>query len=155
MVYRSCLTSCRTTSDIVPQEIRKYQDDLKTSRLKASCSILLSTLKICQYQQKILQKQKLNFCCRVLFYRKTTVCLRYFCQDCLCKQYFASTLPLGSLSFYLFKCFGNSKVFNTFQPKIRATNWQKSTNIFLLQNYFSDLFTEVEILYWKPLKFSL
>ena len=26
---------------------------------------------------------------------------------------------------------------------------------FLLDNYFPDLFTEVQILYWKPFKFGL
>ena len=48
----------------------------------AWCSVLLPKLRFCQYQQKILEKQKLNFSRRVLFHRKTTVCLKYFGQDC-------------------------------------------------------------------------
>ena len=48
----------------------------------------------------------------VLFYRKSTVCLKYFGQDCLCKQYFASNLPPGLFKFDLFNNFGNFKGFN-------------------------------------------
>ena len=40
--------------------------------------------KFCQYQQKILRKQKLNYSRRVLFHRKITACLKYFGQDCSC-----------------------------------------------------------------------
>ena len=45
--------------------------------------------------------------------RKTTVCLKYFGQDCLCKQHFASNLPPGPFKFDFFNNFGNSKDFNT------------------------------------------
>ena len=85
----------------------------KLHRIIAWCSVLLPKLKFCQYQQKILEKQKLNFSCRVLFHRKTTVCLKYFGKDCLCKQYFASNSPPDPFKFDLFNNFGNSKDFNT------------------------------------------
>ena len=55
----------------------------------------------------------MNFSRRVLFHRKTTVCLNYFCQDCLRKQDFASKSPPGHFKFDLFKSFDNSKDFNT------------------------------------------
>ena len=32
LVYMSCLTSCRTTEDPGAEEIRKYQENLKTSQ---------------------------------------------------------------------------------------------------------------------------
>ena len=65
--------------------LRKLGNIKKISKLYRTIawrSVLLPKLKFCQYQQKILEKQKLNFSHRVLFHRKTTVCLRYFGQDC-------------------------------------------------------------------------
>ena len=85
----------------------------KLHRIIAWCPVLLPKLKFCQYQQKVLEKQKLNFSRRVLFHIKTTVCLKYLGQDCLRKQYFASNLPPDPFKFDLFNNFGNSKDFNT------------------------------------------
>ena len=62
------------------QEISRSQNF--TELYIAWCSVSLPKLKFCQYQQKILQKLKLNFSLRVLFHRKTTVCLKHFGQDC-------------------------------------------------------------------------
>ena len=84
----------------------------KLDRIIAWCSVLLSKLKFCQYYQKILEKWKLNFSYKVLFQRKTTVCLKYFGWDCLCKQYFPSSLWSDPFKFDLFNNFGNSKDFN-------------------------------------------
>ena len=41
-----------------------------------------------------------------------------------------------------------------FQPKISATNLPKVLNFVLLENPFSDLFTEVQIRYRKTFKFA-
>ena len=49
----------------------------------------------------------------MLFHRKTTVCLKYFGQDILRKQYFAFNLPPGPFKFDLFNNIGNFKDFNT------------------------------------------
>ena len=54
----------------------------KLHRIIAWCSVLPPKLKFCQYQQKIIEKQKFSFSGTVLFHRKTTVCLKYFGQDC-------------------------------------------------------------------------
>ena len=84
----------------------------KFNRIIAQCSVLLPKLKLCQYQQKIFENQKFNFSRRVLFDRKTTVCLKYFGQGCLCKQYFASNSLPGPFTFDLFNNFANSKDFD-------------------------------------------
>ena len=55
----------------------------------------------------------MNFSRSVLFHRKTTVCLKYFGQNCLGKPYFASNSPPGPFKFDMFNNFGNSKNFNT------------------------------------------
>ena len=73
----------------------------KLDRIIAWCSALLSKLKFCQYYQKILEKWKLNFSGTVLFDRKTTLCLKYFGQDCLPKQFLAFNLPQGPFKFDL------------------------------------------------------
>ena len=49
----------------------------------------------------------------VVFDRKTTLCVKYFGQDCLRKQFFASNSPPGPFKFELPNNFGNSKNFNT------------------------------------------
>ena len=54
----------------------------------------------------------MNFSRRVLFHRKTDVCLRYFGQDCFRKQSFFSNSKPRPFKFDLFNNFGNSKVFD-------------------------------------------
>ena len=49
----------------------------------------------------------------MLFHRKTTVPLKYFGQDRLHKQYFASNFLPDHFEFDFFNSFGNSKDFNT------------------------------------------
>ena len=44
---------------------------------------------------------------------KTIVCLKYFVNDRLWKQFLASILPPDSFKFDLFDNFGNSKAFDT------------------------------------------
>ena len=80
---------------------------------------------------------------------KTRVFLKYFVDDCLWKMFFAS----NKLDF--FDNFASFKIFNTVLPIIRATNLQNVLKFFLLYNYLSDLFTAVQIWYWRPFKFGL
>ena len=64
-----------------------------------------------------------------LFHRQTRVCLKYFVRDCPFKHIFAfnsSQVPLN---------LGNSKAVNTSR--------KKKLKLVLLDNYFSDLSTEV------------
>ena len=65
----------------------------------------------------------------MLFQRKTTVCVKYFGQDCLHKQCLTYNSPPDTFKFDVFNNFGNSKDFNTVLTKIRATNWRKSVKI--------------------------
>ena len=46
------------------------------------------------------------------------------------------------------------RYFLQFQTKITTINLQKVRNCLFLENYFSDLFTEIQILYWKAFKFG-
>ena len=46
------------------------------------------------------------------------------------------------------------KLFTQFQFKIKATKSRKKLNFVLHDNYFTDLFTEVQIRYRKTFKFS-
>ena len=39
--------------------------------------------------------------------------------------------------------------------KLEQLNYKKTLKFVLLDNYFPDLFTEVQIGYWKPFKFGL
>ena len=77
------VTTSETNRDYY--DLRKLGNMKKISKLHriiAWCSVLLPKLKFCQYQQKIFEKQKLNFSRRVPFHRKTSVCLTCFGQDC-------------------------------------------------------------------------
>ena len=47
----------------------------------------------CWYWQKTADKPKLKLSRILLFEMKTTVCLKYFLNDCISKQFFASNLP--------------------------------------------------------------
>ena len=51
---------------------------------------------------------------------KTRVCLEYFVNGSLCKQFFASNSP---------KNFVTLRPLTLFQPKVRATELQKSSKI--------------------------
>ena len=105
----------------------------KLHRIIAWYSVLLLKLKFCQYQPKILEKQKSNFSHRLLFHRKTTVCLKYFAQDSLLKQYLASNSSPGPFKFDFFKNFGKFKNFNTVLTKNQATKLEKySKNLLYL-----------------------
>ena len=64
------------------QEIRKYQEDLKTSQNYSLMLSLSPKMKTLPTLAKIIEKQKLNFSHRALFHTKTTVSLKYFGQDC-------------------------------------------------------------------------
>ena len=50
-------------------------------------NMVYTRLKVCQYWQKALEKQKLNFSRRALFHMKTRVSLKYFVNDCSFKSY--------------------------------------------------------------------
>ena len=117
----------------------------KLHRIIAWCSILLSKLKFCQYQQNILENQTLNFSGRVLFDRKTTLCLKYFGQDCLRKQFFASNWPPGPFKFDLTILLSLRTLIKFFNLESEELICKTLRKFLLLDNYFSDLFTEVEI----------
>ena len=81
--------------------------------------------------KKLLKKKKLNFSGSALFHIKTRVCLKFFVNDCLCKQLFASSLPQTPSNLICLTIFVTLRPLTQFQPKIRATNMQKSAKICL------------------------
>ena len=86
---------------------------------------------------------------------KTRVCLKYFANDCLCKQYFAANLLQTPSNLMLLINFFTLRPLTLFHAKIRATKFQKVLKFVLLDNYFPDLYTEVQISYWNLFKFGL
>ena len=70
-------------------------------------------VKVLSVLAKAYSKIEIKLFHRVLFHIQSTVCLKYFGQDCLCKKYFASNLQSYLFKFDLFNSFGNSKEFNT------------------------------------------
>ena len=76
---------------------------------------------------------------------KTKVCLKYFVNYCLWKQFVATNCPQTLSNLICLTIFLLLRPLKQFQPKIKATNLQKRTKFFLLDNFFPDLFTEVRI----------
>ena len=75
---------------------------------------------------------------------------------CETKQPFASNSPQAFLNLICLTILITLRPLTQFQPKIRVTNLQKLVlKIVLLDNCFSDLFTEVQIWYWEPFMFGL
>ena len=64
---------------------------------------------------------------------KTRVSLKYFVIDCLWRHFFASILLQTPQSLILLTIVVILRPFTQFQPKIRASNMQKSAKIFFTQ----------------------
>ena len=90
-----------------------------------------------------------------MFRMKTRVCLNYFVNECLCKQFFASNSSQTPSNLILLTIFVTLSPLTLFQPKTRATNLQKALKFVLLDKYFPDIFTEVQISFWKLFTFGL
>ena len=79
---------------------------------------------------------------------KTRVSLKYFVNDCFRKQFFASNSPQTPSNVISSKILGTicclSHIFNL---KLEQLSCEKVLKFALFGNYFSDLFTEVEIWY--------
>ena len=76
---------------------------------------------------------------------KTRVSLIYFVHDCVWKQFFACNLSQSLSKLIFWTILVTMRLFTQFQLKIKATKLQKKLNLVLFDNYFSDLFTEVQI----------
>ena len=148
----SCLTSCQTTQDLGFSEIRKYQESLKTSQNSLvpspPCQILLTLA-------KSLEKQVLNFSHGVLFHMKTRVSLKYFVNDCLWKQMFASNWYQTLSNLIYLTILVNLRPFTHFYPKIRTLKLLKMLKFALCWNSFFNLFTEVKIWYYNTFQVLL
>ena len=98
-----------------------------------------------QYQQKSLEKQKLNSSCSAPFHMKTRVSLIYLLN--VSGKYFCLQFAPDPFKLNFFDNFGNSTGFYSFKLKLQHFSCKKVLKFFILGNCFSDLFTEVEIWY--------
>ena len=67
-------------------------------------------------------------------------------------SFFASNLPQSPSNLILWTILVTMRFFTQFQIRIRATRLRKSANSILLDNYFTDLFTEIQIRYRRTFK---
>ena len=85
---------------------------------------------------------------------KTRVCPLYIFHDCLWKQVFASDSPQSPSNLIFLDNFGNYEAFHSFNLKSKQLSREKVLNFVLLDNYFTDLFTEVQLRHRKTFMFS-
>ena len=116
--------------DKVLQCCRKTQDLSKLENIK-KMSKLHGIIAQCLVLSKFPEKQKLNICRSALLHMKTGVCLKYFVNHFLWKQSLASHQPHTTSNLICLTIFVNLRPLKQFQPKVRATNLQKSAKIFL------------------------
>ena len=69
-------------------------------------------------------------------------------------SFFASNLPQSPSNLIFWTILVTMRFFTQFQIRIRATRLRKSANFILLDSYFTDPFTEVQIRYRKTFKFG-
>ena len=74
---------------------------------------------------------------------KTRVSLKYFVNDSLWKQFFASNLPQNPSNLISLPILLPLRPFTQFSPKIRLTELRKVLKFVLLGKCFSDLLSEV------------
>ena len=73
--------------------------------------------------------------------------LKYFVNDCLWKQFFASNSPQTPSNLISLTILVTVRPFTQFILKLEQLSRKKVLKFSLLGNCFSDLFTEVEISY--------
>ena len=95
-------------------------------------------------------KQNLTFSRSALFHIKTIVCLEYFVNDCLRKQFLASDSLQTRPNWICLKILVTLKPLTQFWLKIRAANLQKKALKFTYSIIsFPNLFSKVQGWYWK------
>ena len=85
---------------------------------------------------------------------KSTVYLIGFFHDCLWKQFFVFNIPQSPSNLNLWTISLTMRLFRQFQFKINAIKLQKELYFLLVDNYFTNLFSEVQIRYRKAFKFG-
>ena len=76
---------------------------------------------------------------------KTRVFLKCFVHDCLLETTFASNSPQTPLKMISLTVLGTLRTLIQFSLKLEQLICKKVLKLVLLDNYFSDLFTEVQI----------
>ena len=109
-------------------------------------------MKILSVLTKLAWKTQIELCRRALFHMKTRVCLKYFGNHCLWKQFLDSNSPHTTSSLIRLTIFVKLKPFNL---KLEQLICKKVPKFVLLDNYFPDLFTNLQIWYGKSFKFGL
>ena len=104
---------------------RKYQESLENSWNTSLVPSLSAKMKVLLTLAKTSSKQKLKFSRIALFRIKTRVNVKYFVNDCLWKQSFASDSHQTSSNLFSLTILETLRPFTLFKPKIRAIKWQK------------------------------
>ena len=94
--------------------------------------------------KKMLKNRNLTFHVKVLFHTTTKFCLIYFGKDCLQKQHFASNSTKTPSNLICFTILVTLRPLTQNQSKEFL---RKVIKFVLIDNYFSYLFTEVQIWY--------
>ena len=117
------------------QEKKKTQDLTKLGNIRkvskphrmiAQCPVPLPKRNFCQYQQKALEKEKLNFSDCALFHMKTRVSLKYFVSYC---RLFSFQCPRP--------CFRSSRVFTGYSRSLFSLNYIAQKMNFVIKGFFS------------------
>ena len=87
--------------------------------------------------QIFFQKQKLNFSISALFLMETRVCLNYFVNGYLWKNFFAFMSAQTTWNLISLTILVNLRPFTKFHPKIRAIKWQEIAKICLFWSLIS------------------
>ena len=91
------------------------------------------------------EKSKRKFSRIALLHMKTRACLIYFFHDRFSKQFFACNFPQSLSSLILWKILVNMKFSHSYSLKLDQLSCEKVLNFSLLDNYFTNVFTEVKI----------
>ena len=104
--------------------------------------------------KNLMKKKKLHFFGTALFHINTRVCFRYFNIGCLWKQFLTSNVPHTLWNLICLSIFVTLRVLTQFSLKLKSVICKKVLELILLDNYFPDLFTGVQIWSWNPFKFD-
>ena len=84
---------------------------------------------------------------------ETRDCLLYVLNYCLRKQFFVSNSSESPPNLNVWIISLTMRLSTQFQFKIKSNSVEKKATFVLLDNYFTDIFSEVQIRYRKSLKF--
>ena len=104
---------------------------------------------------KLFLKTELNFSRSALIHTKAKVCLKYFVNYCLWKQFLASNSLQNSSNLICLTIFVTLNLWHSFNLRLQQIICKEALKFVLLDNNFPGVFSEAKVWYWKPFKFGL